>query len=268
LLVYIFSAFVIKGFPWVEVLKSTFTPSLTFSKEQIILICGILGTTISPYLFFWETSQEVEEKVSSGRTTIASRQEVQKKEIRKMRIDVWTGMLFSNLVMFFIVAVCAATLFKSGIHNIGTASDAAMALKPLAGHYAFLLFALGIIGTGLLAIPILAGSASYAVSESFGWKEGLYLRFRQGIYFYGVIIFSMLIGLVMNFVGINPIKALIYAAVANGLVAPLILVLIVIIANNEKIMNSHHNSPTLKFIGWAIVGLMIVAGAATLISFF
>lgn len=268
LFVYVISAFVIKDFPWREVILNGLVPTLTFSKEQIILICGILGTTISPYLFFWETSQEVEEKISEGKMSIAKRQDVEKKELRKMRIDVWLGMLFSNLVMFFIVAVCAATLFRGGIINIDTAADAAAALKPLAGNYASLLFTIGIIGTGLLGIPVLAGSASYAVSETFGWKEGLYLHFRRGIYFYSVIILSMLIGLLMNFVGINPMKALIYAAVANGLVAPIILILIVIISSNQKIMNSYHNSPVLKTIGWAATVLMIVAGIATIISFF
>ncbi|KKQ18292.1 MAG: Natural resistance-associated macrophage protein [Berkelbacteria bacterium GW2011_GWB1_38_5] len=268
LLVYVATAFFIKDFAWKEVLISGIVPSLNFSKDQIILICGILGTTISPYLFFWETSQEVEEKISEGKTTIAERQEIDKKEIRKMRTDVWVGMFLSNLVMFFIIAVTATTLFRNGIIDITSAADAAAALEPLAGRYASLLFSIGIIGTGLLAIPILAGSASYAVSETLGWKEGLYLRFRQGIYFYGVIIFSMLIGLLLNFVGINPIKALIYAAVANGLVAPVILILIVIIANNRKIMNSHHNSPFIKFLGWVVVALMVVAGIATIISFF
>lgn len=268
LLVYVISAFVIKDFPWGEVLIETIVPSLNFSREQIILISGILGTTISPYLFFWETSQEVEEKISSGKVTIKARQEVDARQMKKMRLDVWTGMFFSNLVMFFIMAVCAATLFKNGIINIESAAEAASALKPLAGNYAFLLFALGIVGTGLLGIPILAGSASYAVSESFGWREGLYLRFRQGFYFYGVIIFSMLIGLGINFIGIDPIKALIYAAIANGLVAPLILIIIVMMANNKEIMNSHHNSRALKFIGWGIVSLMVVTGIATVISFF
>lgn len=268
LLVYVIIAFVIKDFPWGEVLRNGFIPSLTLSKEQIILICGILGTTISPYLFFWETSQEVEEKIFEGKVTIVERQVVEKKELRRMRIDIWTGMFFSNLVMFFIIAVSAATLFRNGITNIDTAADAAAALKPLAGNYASLLFAIGIIGTGFLGIPVLAGSASYAVSESFGWKEGLYLRFRQGIYFYGVIIFSMLIGLLINFIGINPMKALVYAAVVNGLVAAVILVLIVTLSNNAKIMNSHHNSPLMKVLGWVVTIIMIISGIAAIISFF
>lgn len=266
LLVYIATAFVINDFPWRLVIHNTFIPTLTYSKDQIILICGILGTTISPYLFFWETSQEVEEKISAGKTTLAQRQEINHQEIKKMRLDVWMGMLLSNLVMFFIIAVAAGTLFQEGIVNINTAAEAAEALRPLAGHYAFLLFAIGIIGTGLLAIPVLAGSASYAISESFGWREGLYLKFRQGIYFYSVIILSMLIGLSINFLNINPIKALIYSAVANGLVAPIILIFILKISSNRHIMNSHHNSKRLSIIGWIITIAMIVTGIATVIS--
>lgn len=268
LLVYVITAFTIKGFPWVDVLKHAVTPSLDFSKDQFILITGILGTTISPYLFFWQTSQEVEEEIEEGKTTIAARQEVDPKEVKKMRVDVWTGMFFSNLVMFFIVAVCGATLFSAGITNINSAADAAAALKPLAGNFSSLLFAIGIIATGLLGIPVLAGSASYAVSESLGWREGLNLRLKQAWYFYGVIIFSMLIGLLLNFVGLDPIKALIYAAVANGLVAPVILVLICILSSNKSIMNSYHNSGAVKTIGWLATGLMIVTGIATIYSFF
>jgi len=268
LLVYVITAFTIKGFPWVEVLRHAFTPSLNFSKDQFILITGILGTTISPYLFFWETSQEVEEKIAEGKTTIAKRQSVDPKAIRKMRVDVWTGMFFSNLVMFFIVAVCGATLFSHGITNINSAADAAAALKPLAGDYASLLFAIGIIATGLLGIPVLAGSASYAVSESFGWKEGLSHRLKSAAYFYGTIFLSMLIGLLINFVGLDPIKALIYSAVANGLVAPVILVLICIISSKKSIMNSHHNSRLTSIVGWVATGLMIITGLVTIYSFF
>lgn len=268
LLVYVLTAFTLKGFPWLEVLRHTVIPSLDFSKDQFILITGILGTTISPYLFFWETSQELEEKIAEGKTTITQRQKIDPKQLEKMRTDVWTGMFFSNLVMFFIVAVCGATLFKNGITDINSAADAAAALKPLAGEFSSLLFAVGIIGTGLLGIPILAGSASYAVSESLGWKEGLNYKFRQAIYFYGVIIFSMLIGLLLNFVGLDPIKALIYSAVGNGLVAPIILVLICIISGNKSIMNSHHNSRPVAIFGWAAAVLMIVTGIVTIYSFF
>lgn len=266
LIVYIITSLVVKGFPWTEVLKHGFVPSLAFSKDQFILITGILGTTISPYLFFWETSQEVEEKISEGKTTILSRQEVGTKEIKKMRVDVWTGMLFSNMVMFFIVAVCGAVLFKNGITNISSAADAAAALKPLAGNYASLLFTIGILGTGLLGVPVLAGSASYAVSESFGWKEGLNQRLRKAAYFYGIIILSMVIGLVINFVGLDPIKALIYAAVINGLVAPIILVLIVLLSSRKSVMNNNTNGKITKFVGWFATAFMIVTGIITIYS--
>lgn len=266
LLVYVITAFTIKGFPWRELFKHTFIPSLSLNGDQFILITGILGTTISPYLFFWETSQEVEEEIADGKNTLALRQGIAKDEIRLMRKDVWIGMLFSNLVMLFIVGVCAAVLFPQGITNIATAADAAAALKPLAGNYASLLFTIGIIGTGLLGIPILAGSASYAISESFGWREGLNLKLRKALYFYGVIIFSMLIGLGINFVGLDPIKALIWAAVLNGLVAPVILVLIMILSGNGKIMNEWKNGNWSKVVGWFATIFMIITGIITIIA--
>lgn len=268
LLVYVVTSFTIKDFDWQEVARNAFWPTLTFSKDQIILICAILGTTISPYLFFWQTSQEVEEKIREGQTTLAERAGATAGEIRRMRIDVWSGMFLSNLVMFFIIAVCAATLFNYGVTDITSAADAAEALRPLAGESAYLLFAVGVLGTGLLAIPILAGSASYAISESFGWKEGLYRKFPQASYFYGIIIFSMLIGLAINFVGIDPIKALIYAAVLNGLVAPVVLILIVLISGNKNIMGERANSRLTTVFGWLITAIMILAGFTTIISLF
>lgn len=269
LLVYVVTAFMIKDFNWLDVFKSTIIPHMDFTKDQMILICGIFGTTISPYLFFWETSQEVEEKILQGQTSISQRKNsVNRKEIKKMRIDVWVGMLLSNLAMFFIIATCGATLFRVGINNVNTAAEAAAALKPLAGNYASLLFTIGILGVGLLGIPTLAGSASYAISESFGWKEGLYRNFREAWLFYGVIIFSVLVGLVMNFVGLDPIKTLIYAAVFNGLVAPVILVLICLLSSNKKVMGEHANGGWTKTIGWFATILMIVVAIATIYSFF
>lgn len=199
LLSYVASVLFIK-FDWSELLRHTIIPSMTFSKDQILIIAGILGTTISPYLFFWQTSQEVEEDILKGNTTFKQRQHsAHPKDIRKMRIDVWTGMLFSNIVMFFIIAACAATLFASGITEINSASDAALALKPFAGNFAFTLFAIGIIGTGMLAIPVLAGSASYAVTESFGWRFGLYKKLKNAYSFYGVIILAVIVGVGLNF---------------------------------------------------------------------
>ncbi|MCX6733782.1 MAG: divalent metal cation transporter [Candidatus Peregrinibacteria bacterium] len=265
---YVFSALAVK-LNWSDALRHTVIPSMTFGKDQIILICGILGTTISPYLFFWQTSQEVEEEILKGEKTIKQRKDsVTPQEIRSLRIDVWSGMFFSNVVMFFIIAACGATLFVSGITTIGSAAQAAQALRPFAGESAYVLFALGIIGTGLLAIPVLAGSASYAIAESFGWKYGLYRKLKDAYAFYGVIIISMLIGTGMNFLHINPIKALLYSAVANGLVAPFILFFIVRISSNEKVMGKRVNGKIIAGLGWLITILMVIAGIATVWSIF
>jgi NRAMP (natural resistance-associated macrophage protein)-like metal ion transporter len=263
LLAYIFSGLSV-SVDWGSVLAHATIPTLSFTREQIFLVCGILGTTISPYLFFWQTSQEVEEEILHGKTSIILRQQVtSEQEITRMRVDVWSGMFLSNLVMFFIIMTCAATLFSAGITNIDTAADAALALKPIAGNAAYVLFALGIIGTGLLAVPVLAGSASYAMSESFGWKEGLYRKWQQAHAFYGVIIISMLVGLLLNFIGLDPIKALIYSAVANGLVAPVVLVLIVSLSSNRKVMGDNINGRSTKLVGYFIICFMGLASLAT-----
>jgi Mn2+/Fe2+ NRAMP family transporter len=248
---------------WVAVLKGSLIPTIDFSKEQIILICAILGTTISPYLFFWQTSQEVEEQILEGKTTLKLRQEeTTQKEINDMRTDVWSGMFLSNAVMFFIIAACAATLFPAGITQIQSAEQAAAALRPIAGDSAYILFALGIIGTGLLSIPVLAGSASYALSESFGWKSGLFRKLHEARAFYGVIIISTFIGLLINLIGFDVFQVLIYTAVVNGLIAPLILATIIIIASDKKVMGKWASGPVAKTIGWIITVLMAIAGVA------
>ncbi len=268
LLAYIFSA-LLSNMNWHELAYHSFIPSITFSKEQIFLICGILGTTISPYLFFWQTSQEVEEENLRGRENEDNwHQPVPKKEIRHIRSDVWSGMFFSNLVMFFIIAACANTLFIHGITNITSAADAALALRPLAGDLAFFLFAIGIIGTGMLAIPVLAGSTSYAISESFGWKHGLYRKLKEAYSFYGVIIVSIIIGIALNFIGLDPIKTLIYSAVANGLIAPIILFFIIRISNDKKVMGHYKNGKISSTIGWMTIGLMAISGIAAIVSLF
>lgn len=271
-LVFAVFAYIITGIiidmNWTALLNDGLIPHITFSKNQILLITGILGTTISPYLFFWQTSQEIEEEISEGKKTIHSRMGTNSEELKEMRIDVWAGMFLSNLVMFFIIAVCANTLFVNGITNINTATDAANALRPLAGNFASLLFATGIIGTGLLAIPVLAGSASYAISESFGWKEGLYRKYKSAHAFYGVIAISIIVGILINFIGIDPIKALIYSAIVNGIIAPIILVFIVKISSNHKIMGEFKNKPLTKTIGWIAVGLMSITAIASIISLF
>jgi NRAMP (natural resistance-associated macrophage protein)-like metal ion transporter len=266
LLAYVFSALSV-NLDWATIARGTFIPTMSFSKDQIFLVTAILGTTISPYLFFWQTSQEVEEEILAGKTTLAMRKDTTDKDIQNMRQDVWSGMFLSNLVMFFIIAACAATLHANGIFEIKSAADAAEALKPFAGPSTYVLFTLGIIGTGMLAIPVLAGSASYALSESFGWKQGLYRKWNQANAFYGVIIISTLLGVLMNFIGIDPIKALIYSAVVNGLVAPVVLILIVILASSKKIMGERVNGWWARELGWLTIGIMTIAGIATIISF-
>jgi len=256
------------GLDWSDVFRHTLIPSLTFSKDQIFLICAILGTTISPYLFFWQTSQEVEEKILKGETTIeARREQASPQSFRRMRIDVWSGMFFSNLITFFIFAACAGTLYVNGITDIVTADQAALALKPF-GEFAFLLFALGIVGTGLLAVPVLAGSSAYAISESFGWKHGLYLKLRQAYAFYGVIIVAMVIGVIANFVHLDPIRGLIYVAVANGIIAPVILFFVVRLSGDKRLMGKHANRPFTSFLGWVTIGVMALSGVAALASMY
>lgn len=264
---YIFSALSVQ-LDLGKLLFHSLIPSITFSKEQILIICGVLGTTISPYLFFWQTSQEVEEQILEGKTTLLQRQGSTEKEIGKMRTDVWSGMLLSNLVMFFIIAAAAATLNASGITNIKTAEDAALALKPIAGENAYLLFTLGIIGTGMLAVPILAGSASYALAESFHWKTGLYRKLKEANAFYGIIILSTLIGLGINFLKLDTIQVLIYSAVLNGLVAPIILVLIVQMSSNKKIMGDRTNHRFVTIIGWGVTAAMTLVGIAAIASLY
>ncbi len=267
LLSYIFSALSVK-LDLAQMAYHSFIPQMTFSKDQIFIVCAVLGTTISPYLFFWQTSQEVEEEILKGQTTLASRRGTTPENIKTMRSDVWSGMFLSNLVMFFIIAACAATLYANGITTINSVSDAAQALRPLAGEQSYLLFTLGVIGTGMLAIPVLAGSASYALSESLGWKHGLYRKLKEANAFYGVIIIATLIGVGMNFMGIDPIKALLYSAIANGLVAPVILVLIVSMSSSSKVMAEWKNSRLTTVVGWTITGIMIVTCIATVLSFF
>jgi len=267
LLSYVVVAFSV-GLDWGDVLRHTFIPSMTFSKEQIFLICAILGTTISPYLFFWQTSQEVEEKILKGEHTIeARRAQVTPQAVRRMRTDVWSGMFFSNLITFFIFAATAGTLYAHGITNIATADQAAAALKPF-GEFSFLLFAIGIVGTGLLAVPVLAGSTAYALSESFGWKNGLYRKLNQAYAFYGIIIVSMLLGIIANFAHLDPIRGLIYAAMANGVIAPIILFFVVRLSSNKHIMGEYTNHPFIAKLGWVTIGVMAVSGIAAIATLF
>ncbi|CAN5360729.1 divalent metal cation transporter [soil metagenome] len=252
---------------WGTILQHSYIPTITFSKESFIIICAILGTTISPYLFFWQTSQEVEEQIQRGKTTLRLRRAaIPKEQVHAMRVDVWSGMFLSQIVMFFIIAACGGILYQHGITEIKTAADAALALKPFAGDATYFLFAAGIIGTGLLAIPVLAASSSYTIAESFRWKEGLNRKLGQATAFYGIIIISMLVGLGINFIGIDPIKALIYAALANGFVAPIVLFLIVRMSSNKKIMGKWRTGFLARSIGWLTVIAMTLSGIAAIVA--
>ena len=234
------------------------------NRDSFILITAILGTTISPYLFFWQTAQEVEERRMSGKINVKLRhQSVRKSEISRMRFDVFVGMTLSNIVMFFVIVTSAAVLFPQGI-EVNTAEDAARALLPLAGSQAYTLFALGIIGTGLLAVPVLAGSAAYALSESFHWSFGFSRGLRHAYALYGVIIFAMVLGFILNMVGINPIHALIYSAVLNGIISPIILYFIVRISSDKSIMGKWANGMLSKIFGYTALVLMTVSAVGAI----
>ena len=239
------------------ILKATFIPTIRLDEGFIAIIVGILGTTISPYLFFWQASVEVEEMKTHKRKLI-----VNKKMISESRQDVDFGMSVSGLVMFFIILTTGTVLFQGGIHQIDTVEQAAMALKPLAGDLAYVLFAIGVIGTGLIAIPVLSGSLSYIFTETFGWEQGLDKKFHEAKGFYVIIALSLLVGLGLNYVGISPIKALIYTAILYGLTAPVLIGIILHISNNKKIMGDFTNGKLVNILGFTALILMTVAAVA------
>ncbi|OGH42774.1 MAG: iron transporter [Candidatus Levybacteria bacterium RIFCSPLOWO2_01_FULL_42_15] len=255
---------------WVLVFKSTIIPHIEFTKDYLFNIVAVLGTTISPYLFFWQASEEVEEEVVHHklRQMGAGLPQVNTKDISRLTTDTVIGMFFSNIVMFFIIIAAGATLFPAKIRYLTSAQEAAGSLAPLAGIYASSLFALGIIGTGLLAVPILAGSASYAVSEALGWKEGLYRKVTQAGGFYSIIVIATLIGMGINFIGFNPMSALYYTAVINGIVAVPLLIMIFHITNNKKIMGDHTNNKRLNILGIGIIIVMSIGALALAFTFF
>ncbi len=242
-----------------KILKATVIPTIEFNKEYIGILVGILGTTISPYLFFWQASMEVEEMKHKKKHLM-----VNKKIIHEMKEDVDFGMSFSGLVMFFIILTTGTVLYNSGIHQIDTVEQAAKALKPLAGNAAYLLFAIGVIGTGLLAIPVLSGSLSYIITETFGWEQGLDKKFHEAKAFYIVIAISLLLGLSLNYIGISPIKALIYTAILYGLTAPVLIGIILHICNNKKVMGKFTNTTTTNILGFAALIIMTLAAATLL----
>jgi NRAMP (natural resistance-associated macrophage protein)-like metal ion transporter len=256
MLVYFFVPFLYKQ-NIKEILLATFIPSINFDKDFIAILVGILGTTISPYLFFWQASVEVEEMKNKRKHLI-----VNKKLINEINQDVDFGMTVSGFVMYFIILTTGTVLFKSGIHQIDTVEQAAMALKPLAGNFAYLLFAIGVIGTGLIAIPVLSGSLSYIFTETFGWEQGLDKKFHEARAFYLIIAISLILGLSLNYLGITPIQSLIYTAILYGLTAPVLIAIILHISNNKKIMGENVNGLMTNILGFAALIIMAVAAAA------
>ena len=271
LLAYMITAFIV-GANWNEILVATVIPHIEFTPAFAMLFVAIFGTTISPYLFFWQTSQEAEEDILKNKIKDIGegKPKILKREIRSMKIDNAIGMAFSQIIMWFIIITTAGTLHVHGLTDISTADEAAKALEPLvhtfphSGELAKIIFALGIIGVGLLAIPVLAGSSSYALSEVFGWKQGLSKKFNQARGFYFIIAASTVIGLWINFSNVDPIKALIYAAVINGIISVPLVVVIMKIGNDKKILEGRTNGKISNIVGWITV---LVIGFSVAIMF-
>jgi NRAMP (natural resistance-associated macrophage protein)-like metal ion transporter len=251
---------------WGDVLKATVVPHFSSEGKYITTLVAILGTTISPYLFFWQASEEVEEEVSMGRKTQKQREGATRAELKTAKWDTLAGMIFCNVVFYFVILAAASTLHKTGQTNIESATDAAKALEPLAGAAAKYLFAAGLIGAGFLAVPVLTGASAYALAETFGWKYGLDTKPREAKQFYAVIVVSTLIGTTINFVGFNPIKALFWTAVINGVIAPPLLVLVMLVSNNKKVMGAHTNGRTANAVGWFTAALMFAAAAGMFLT--
>jgi Mn2+/Fe2+ NRAMP family transporter len=248
------------------VLKATFIPQLRFDHEYLLTLVAILGTTISPYLFFWEASQEIEEEISNGLNSVSQRKGTTDAELNQAKWDTVIGMFFCNVVFYFVILASAATLHASGKTDIRSATDAAQALGPIAGSAATILFAVGIIGAGFLAVPVLTGSSAYAVAETFGWKYGHDTMPNQAKQFYAVIAISTFIGMLINFMGINPIDALFWTAVINGVLAPPLLVIIMIISNSKKVMGDKLNGRFTNIVGWAATAIMFAAAFGMVVT--
>lgn len=259
LLVYLIVPF-LSHVNWSDVAVSTLVPHITFSKDYINMMVAILGTTISPYLFFWQATMEVEGQKKKRKNVVI----VDKRMLEEMKEDVDFGMLFSNIVMFFIILTCGTVLFPHNIRHIDTVEQAASALRPIAGNFAYALFAIGIIGTGFLAIPVLCGSISYMLAETFNLKTGLDKKFYQAKPFYIIIAISLLLGLVLNFAGITPMQALIYSAILYGITSPIIIVVVMNIGNNKNIMGANTNTRRDNILGWITFGMMTAAALALL----
>lgn len=265
LFAYVFTAFLVRP-SWWQVMRATLIPHIEWSRSYLAVLVGILGTTISPYLFFWQAAQEVEADRERGKTTVAQRRGSTDEELATAAKDVATGMLFSNLVMYFIILTTAVTLNAHGMKHIETARQAAEALRPLAGKGAYWLFTLGLIGTGMLGVPVLAGSCAYAIAEAARWRAAsLSKTFHWGSRFYGVIAASVFVGLALNWARLNAVKMLFWSAVLNGVLAPPLVILVVLLTSDKKVMGKRTNSRNAKILGWTCAVLMSAAALALLV---
>jgi NRAMP (natural resistance-associated macrophage protein)-like metal ion transporter len=265
LFAYVITAFLARP-DWLQVVRATFIPHLEWTRSYLSVLVGILGTTISPYLFFWQAAQEVEEDRERGKVTVAQRRGSTDEELAAATRDIVTGMLLSNLVMYFIILTTAATLHAHGMKNIETAREAAEALRPLAGKGAYWLFTLGLVGTGMLGVPVLAGSCAYTIAEAAHWRgASLSKKFHLARRFYGVIAVSVLVGLGLNYAGLNAVKMLFWSAVLNGLLAPPLVILVVLLTSDKKIMGKRTNAFGAQVLGWVCAALMSAAAVALLV---
>jgi NRAMP (natural resistance-associated macrophage protein)-like metal ion transporter len=252
---------------WAAVLRATFIPHVEWTRDYLAVLVGILGTTISPYLFFWQAAQEVEEDRQRGKATVAERRGSTNLELRIAQKDVITGMLLSNLVMYFLILTTGATLHVHGVTHIETAKQAAEALLPLAGKGAYLLFTLGLVGTGMLAVPVLAGSSAYAIAEAAKWRSAtLSVKPQRARKFYAVIAIAIVVGLALDFAGFNAVKMLFWSAILNGLLAPPLVVMVVLLTSDRKVMGSRTNPRSLQALGWICTLAMSAAAIALLAS--
>jgi NRAMP (natural resistance-associated macrophage protein)-like metal ion transporter len=266
LFAYVLAAFLARP-DWGAVLRATLMPHVEWTNRYLAVFVGILGTTISPYLFFWQAAQEVEEDRAAGRRTVRQRRGATDEDLRRVRTDVLTGMFFSNLVMYFIILTTAATLHAHGETGIATARAAAEALRPLAGAGAYWLFAIGLIGTGMLGVPVLAGSCAYAVAEAEGWRGSLDDTPRLARRFYAVVAVAMLVGLILNYVGLDAVTMLFWSAVVNGVLAAPLIVLVVLLTSDHAVMGGRVNPPLLRWLGWATAVVMTAATVGMVATF-
>jgi NRAMP (natural resistance-associated macrophage protein)-like metal ion transporter len=259
LFAYVATVFAVE-IPWKDVLRGTIMPSASFGADYVVAVVAVFGTTISPYLFFWQASQEVEEqRAAEGEEPLKEAPEQARAHLRRIKIDTYIGMAFSNLIAFFIILTAAVTLHLHGVTDIETSAQAAEALRPIAGEYAFLLFSAGIVGTGLLAVPVLAGSAAYAVAESFKWPIGLGRKLLEARGFYMILTIATLLGVMLNFTSIDPIKALFWSAVINGVIAVPIMAIMMAMAAKPEVMGQFVVTPRLRILGWLATGVMALA---------